>query len=494
MAVLTGPRGNAEAERRRAAPPTASLARDVPLVVDLDGTLLHTDTLIESLFVLARTRPLQLFALPAWLAGGRARLKQRLCEQVDIDIATLPVAQDLLAYLHAQKRRGRRIVLATAADAGVAAAAARHFAVFDSVLASDGRSNLSASRKRDRLIAEFGAQGFDYIGDSRQDLAVWAAARDALLVRPSPRLAAAVARLTEVERSFGDGRAGVRSYLEAMRLSHWVKNLLLLAPLLAGHGLADPWLVTRAMLALLAFSFAASGIYLLNDLFDLPADRRHPHKRKRALASGRIPLLHALLLVPGLWSAAAVIAALLSPALLAVLAVYAALMIVYSMRLKDIAYVDAVVLGVGYSLRILAGALAVGVVVPAWLLVCSTMLFFGLALLKRYAELVTMASPLGRRGRVRGYGVEQMQRVAVVGIAASTLAIALLALVPLRDTRVAAGAIWLFCALLLVWTGHMWRMADRGRVHDDPVAFALRDRASRALAAAAAVTVLVAAA
>lgn len=474
-----------------AAAAAAAQADPVPLVVDLDGTLLHTDTLVESLFDVARRRPLQLLRLPAWLADGRANLKRQLALRASVDLQVLPLADDLLAHLRELKRQGRHLVLATGADEAIAHAVADELGLFDEVLASDGRVNLSGEAKRDRLVAAFGARGFDYAGNSTRDLPVWAAARRALLVRPSAQLAAAAARVTEVERCFGDARPRWRDHLDAMRAQHWLKNLLLLVPLLAVHQLYDPPKLLAALLGLVCFSLAASGVYLLNDLFDLPADRRHPHKRHRALASGHVSLLHGLLLVPALWLAAVLLALPLARPFLGALGAYVVLMLAYSMRLKQYPIVDALALAVGYSLRIDAGSLAVAVAVSPWLLVCSTALFFGLALLKRYAELVTLRPGLGPGARVRGYRVGDAVPIAALGMAADCIAVALLALYPVVATPAAARtAVWVLSALLLFWVGHMWLMAHRGRIHDDPVAFALRDPLSRAFGVAMAAVLL----
>ncbi|GAA0766874.1 UbiA family prenyltransferase [Ideonella azotifigens] len=454
-------------------------------MVDLDGTLLRTDTLIESLFGLARQKPLQLLALPAWLLGGRAGFKQRLARAAEIDISTMPVDEDVLAHLQAQRRQGRRLVLATAADERVATAAARRFGLFDQVLASNGQTNLSAERKRDRLVAEFGPRGFDYLGDSDQDLPVWAQARRALLVRPSHRCRVRAARVAEIEQTFADGRPGIGDYLHAMRISHWLKNLLVLLPLLVLPALAGA-MMGKALLAFVAFSLSASGVYLLNDLFDLQADRAHPHKRQRALASGRVPLLHGLLLVPVLWGLALGLAVASASPLPWVLAGYTLLMVAYSMWLKHLAYLDAAVLGLGYSLRLLAGALAIGAAPAPGLLACCAVYFFGLALLKRYAELIALGHRVSVHGQVRGYPVNRRRQLWLVGVLASTVPIALLLAMPRQlalPARATAG--WLGCVLLLAWTGHMWRMARAGRIEGDPVAYAVRDMPSRLLAALA---------
>jgi 4-hydroxybenzoate polyprenyltransferase len=457
-------------------------ADPVPLAVDLDGSLLHTDTLVESLFDVARRHPLDLLRLPAWLARGRANLKHELARRASVDLAVMPRAEDLVAHLRTLRHEGRTLVLATGADERIAHAVADDLGLFDAVMASDGKVNLSGAAKRDRLVATYGLRGFDYVGNSARDLPVWAAARRAILIHPSRRLAAAAAGVTDVERQFGSHRPVWRDSVRAMRIGHWLKNLLVLVPLFTVHRLADPALLLSALLGVASFCLAASGVYLLNDLFDLPSDRRHPHKKARALASGALPLLHGLLLVPALWGGAMLLALPLGPPFLAALGAYLVLMVVYSIRLKHYPVIDTMTLAVGYTLRIYAGSLAVHVDVAPWLLVCSTSLFFGLALLKRYAELVTLRPGLGPEGRVRGYGVGDAALIAGLGMSSVCIGVALLALYPVvAAPGVPGGPLWAMSALLLFWTGHMWLMAHRGRIHDDPVAFALRDPLSRAL-------------
>ncbi len=452
----------------------------VPLVVDLDGTLLRTDTLHEGLLTLVRQRPLALAGLPRWIWQGRARLKQAVAERTRLALQTLPWRADLLAQLQEERRRGRRLVLATGADASIAEAVAAELGLFDAVLASDGRHNLSADAKRDRLVATFGQRGFDYVGNGSADLPVWSAARRAWLVATPPRLARQVRALTPVERVFDPLPAGLSTWLGAMRVQHWLKNLLLLVPLLAAHRLHDGAMLARTGVGVVCFSLAASGVYLLNDLLDLDADRRHPHKRRRALAAGQLRIAPALALVPLLWLAAAGLSAWLAPTLTGALAAYTLLMLAYSLGLKDLALVDAFALALGYTLRIGAGALAAGVEVSAWLLVGSMALFFGLALLKRYAELVSRRVDDGPDLRVRAYRNSDATLIAGLGIASGGVAVAVLALYPVVEpSGFARWPVWCVCELLLYWTGNLWLTAHRGGIHDDPVSFALRDPLSR---------------
>jgi 4-hydroxybenzoate polyprenyltransferase len=464
-------------------PQTASAPDRVPLVVDVDGTLLRTDSLIESIFVLARINALYLFRLPLWLMKGRAHLKQRLAALATPDVKWLPYRADLLEFLRAQKRLGRKLVLATAADDKVAQKINLEVGLFDQVLASDGIINLSGKRKRDRLVSEFGPKGFDYIGNAAGDESVWCAARRALLAGPSSDLQKKVAKSAPIEQIFGDRGARWQDYLNALRPPHWIKNALVFVPLAAVHRIFELPLVGRALLAFVAFNLCASGLYLLNDLLDLPADRRHPRKKERMLASGRIRLAHALAMMPILLIGAFVIALHLSTGFVGVLGLYAVLMIAYSLRLKDIPLVDVLVLAGGYALRVAAGAAAVDIRISAWLLTLCVFLFLSLALIKRYAELVVLESTTtAAPAHARGYVSQDKGLLLAQGIASGYLAVMVLALYTNTEISQRLYArhdyFWGICLLLLYWVSYLWLMATRSRIAGDPVMFALSDRVS----------------
>lgn len=452
----------------------------IPLVVDLDGTLIRTDSLLESVFVLAKEHPLLLFGLPVWLAQGRARLKQRLAAVSMPDVRTLPYHEDLLRYLQAQKRRGRPLVLATGADARLAGEVAGRLGLFDRVLASDGSTNLTGEAKRQALVAAFGERGFDYVGGGARDLPVWRSARGAILVDPSRSLRAAASEVTAVEAVLGDGRAGPGTWLRQLRWHHWVKNLLVFVPLVTAHRLADPPALAQAMLAFVGMCLAASSIYLLDDLVDLPRDRSDPHKRRRPIASGAIPATHAVAALAMLWLGTIAAAIALPAGYRVVLAVYVALMFAYVLRVHDLRAVDALLLGCGYTLRIVAGSAALGIAVSAWLLICSTLLFFSLALLKRYAELAPLRVPGASSAQSHGYQAADAPMVAAVGRVAGAAAMAVLALYPLAEPTAGPGRwlTWWACLLTIYWMQRLWRLAGEGRIRDDPVMFALKDRHS----------------
>ena len=463
-------------------PPQGTDVDRVPIVVDLDDTLLRTDSFIESIFVLARTKPMSLLRLPLWWISGIAHCKRLLAAAAIPDVHLLPYHTSFLAFLREQKALGRPLILATAADEGVAREINRDIGLFDEIIASDGHINLTAKAKRDRLVGRFGERGFDYAGSRPGDFPVWCAARRALLVSPSAQLERKVAGAMPIERVFREPKTGLFDYLHALRAHHWVKNFLVFMPLALAHRFFEFELLLRAVLAFVAFNLCASGVYLLNDLLDLPADRRHPKKRERRLASGRIRLAHALLLLPLLLAGAFGIASHLSLGFAAVLVVYVLLMVEYSMKLKDLAMVDVLVLASGYALRIAAGAVAVGVVLSPWLLTFCVFLFLSLALIKRCSELV-LAELAPGPAHARGYlGSDKVVLVAQ-GIASGYLSVLVLALYTNSDISERMNTrhefFWGTCLLLLYWVSYLWMMAIRGRIHNDPVIFALSDRVSQ---------------
>ncbi len=469
----------------------------VPLVVDLDGTLVRTDLLLESLFVLAKRNPLRLLQVPLWLARGKAFLKRRLAELAMPDIAVLPYREPLLERLEAERRSGRPLVLATAADQALADGVARHLGLFDEVLASDGTVNLARERKRQRLVEAYGTRGFDYVGSGRSDQVVWRAARKALVVQAGQARSPSTRGLPDVEAIVDGDRPRLGSYLAALRPHQWLKNALVFLPLLAARLIYDLDLLWQGLLVFVAFSLCASSAYVLNDLLDLPSDRHHPRKRLRPFASGQVPLLHGLCLAPLLLLAGLALGAVLGPLVIGVLVLYYALTLGYSLRLKELVILDVLALAGLYTLRVMAGAAAFDIPPSAWLLAFCVFLFFSLAMIKRYAELLAMRSIEGGKAHARAYLLEDSELLAALGGASGYLSVLVLALYitsdAMHDPHVRYQLIWLVCVLLLYWISYMWLMAHRGRMHDDPLVFALRDRVSQVVIALMAAIVLIAA-
>ena len=427
----------------------------IPLCVDLDGTLVKTDMLMETTVRLLAARPWMAFALPFWLGKGRAKLKREVALRAPFDPALLPYDETLLADLRTQRAAGRTLVLATAADATVADRIARHLALFDRTLASDGVRNLKGEAKAAALVAEFGRGNFDYVGNDRFDVPVWKEARKAVNVGKRPS-----------------------GWLGALRVHQWAKNLLVFVPLLTAHRLDAPSF-SQAALAFLALSLAASCIYLVNDLVDLEADRRHATKRTRALASGAMPIATAVALAPALLAASALLCLLLPWQFGALLAIYVATSLAYSFGLKRVSLVDVFVLAGLYLLRIYAGAAAVGVPVSQWLLGFSLFVFLSLAIAKRYSEVAAL--PPGEPTAVAGRGYVSGDRtlLATLGVATGCMSVVVFALY-ISSREVTAlyrhpGVLWFSAPLLLYWIARIWQATFRERLREDPLLFTLRD-------------------
>ncbi len=452
-----------------------------PLVVDLDGTLIRSDLLYESLFRLLSTRPGDAWRLPFWLARGRSTLKARIAERVTLEPATLPLVQEVIDLARSEKARGRRVCLATASTRALADIVAAHLGCFDDVLASDESLNLSGTRKAERLCQEYGDGQFDYVGDSRTDLAVWAHARRAIAVNCSRTTLHALRKRHPDAVCLAPRRTRLWDYVRLVRVHQWVKNALLFLPMLMAHALA-PEKIGTLSLAFLAFSSVASSVYLINDLLDLTADRDHATKRRRPLASGAVPLLHAMVMAPVLLLFGGALAATISLPFLGILASYFAVTLAYSLILKRQAVVDVLVLAGLYTLRLIAGGIAARVPLSAWLLAFSMFLFLCLALVKRHTELHARVSAGRGDPRGRGYHLADMPILEALAGAAGYSAVVVLALYVnspvVTELYRRPEGLWFVCVLLLYWVSRVLLLMHRGEMNDDPVVFALKDRTS----------------
>ncbi|MCR4298136.1 MAG: UbiA family prenyltransferase [Gallionella sp.] len=470
---------------------------EVPLCVDLDGTLVRTDLLVESWFALLKRNALLAFLAPVWLIAGKARLKHEIAHRVDLDVQSLPYDNAFLEYLQDQHRLGRQLVLTTASHEKYAKQVAEHLGIFNDVMASNGQTNFSGAEKHRLLVERFGDGGFDYAGNSRADFEIFPHARRAILVNPESGVEQAAKKFGNVENVFCHDSGGVAVYVRAMRPHQWVKNLLVFVPIAAAHEFGNLALLGQAIFAFVAFSLCASSVYLLNDLLDLPADRAHARKRSRPFASGAAYVKVGVALIPCLLAAAVGIATILPKAFLAALAAYYVSTLAYSLWLKGKVLVDVLVLAGLYTLRILAGAAAVAIAPSFWLLAFSMFLFLSLAMVKRYSELLDRTGVDKKTVAGRGYEVTDLATVQSLGAAGGYCAVLVLALyINSDDVRInytRPEMIWLLCPLLLYWISRMWQRAGRGQMHDDPIVFALKDRVSRWVGGASLAVMLAAA-
>jgi 4-hydroxybenzoate polyprenyltransferase/phosphoserine phosphatase len=466
--------------------------KDVPLCVDLDGTLIRTDVLLESALGLLRRNPAYALRFCAWLLRGKAHLKREIAARTQLDAGMLPYDEAFVAWLRGEASQ-RRQILCSATDSKFAQAVAAHVGGFDEVVASDGVRNLSGAHKADALIERFGERGFDYAGNATPDLAVWRHARRGIVVNATPSLARRAARIVEVERVFDVPRGGLPTWANALRLHQWLKNLLVFLPLFAAHRAFDAGAVLLSSLAFVSFGLCASGVYVLNDLLDIESDRNHPRKRLRPFAAGTLPLTSGLVASPLLTCAAFAVALWVGPRFALVLLAYYTLTLGYSFGFKRIAMLDMVVLAALYTVRIVAGSVAIGSTLSFWLLAFSMFLFLSLAMIKRYTELRGVLLQGRDRAGGRGYQVDDLQLIQSLGAASGYLAVLVLALYINSSASEALyrrpQVLWLLCPLLLYWVSRVWLIAHRGAMHDDPVVFALTDAVSRVVLLICAVVV-----
>ncbi len=469
---------------------------ECPLCVDLDGTLIRSDLLLESVMLLVKRSPLYLLRTPLWLLKGKAVLKAQIARRVELDPAALPYNIEFLEWLQAQHQAGRTLWLCTASNERLAARVASHLGIFDGVMASDDVTNLVGQRKAARLVERFGEHGFDYCGNEARDIPIWIHAREAIVVAGGQRLETTAADRANVTRTFPARPRHVRALIHALRPHQWAKNVLILIPLLAAHQLETPGGLIKGLLAVIAFCLGASSVYVINDLLDLTADRTHARKRKRPFAAGDLSILTGWIIAPALLFAAVLITVQLPERFSLAFGAYFGLTLAYSLVLKGRVIVDALTLAGLYTLRVIAGAAAVSVPLSFWLLLFSVFLFLSLAFVKRYAELESLRrqQQLGAVGR--GYIVHDLPLLQSLGTAAGYLSVLVLALYinspDIQSLYHHPKVIWMLCVLTLYWVSRVWMKAQRGEMHDDPVVFAMKDRVSVAVALLTAITIAVA--
>jgi 4-hydroxybenzoate polyprenyltransferase/phosphoserine phosphatase len=476
--------------------PDVALRR--PLCVDLDGTLVKSDTLVDSLLVLVRTHPRSAVKTFRWVFDGKAALKARVGNVVSLDVAHLPYNRPLLAFLEQERARGRRIYLTTGADAKLAGKIAAYLGIFDAVLSSNGDKNLTGENKLAGLRAEFGDEGFDYIGNAGPDLPLLQHAGEAMLANPHASLQGKLkSRKISIERNFEDRASHRKAFLKAIRLHQWAKNVLIFVPLLLAHALKLP-LILNAILAFFCFSLCASATYIVNDLLDIEADRRHPRKRLRPFAAGDLQVSTGVAIIVVFLAAAFAGTLLFLPReFLGWLVLYLVVTLSYSLALKRVVLVDVILLSGLYTVRMLAGGAATSTGISTWLAGFSVFLFFSLAMVKRFSELQNLRERGNTPSNGRGYLVADIEQLRSFGTASAYAAVVVFSLY-ISGSNVTTlythpVRMWLIVPLMLLWISRVWLLASRGKMNEDPVIFAVTDRMSLLIGLAVVVVAIFAA-
>ena len=457
------------------------------IAVDLDGTLVLTDTLHESFLLMLKQDFFSILLLPFWLLQGKAVLKSNLAKRVSLNVALLPYNQVLIEWLKEQKADGKKIVLTTAADQHIANAVASHLGLFDDVFASDGKTNNASFNKAHLLNNLFGQSSWDYVGNSKADLEVWKSANHAIVVNASTSIIKKVHKTAgNVSLILSARPVTANDWLKVFRVHQWLKNLLIFVPLLAAHQITNLEALWMLVEAFVAFSFCASAVYIANDLLDLDSDRLHPRKYRRPFASGNIPISSGFFLAPILALLSLSTALWVSHTFTLWLAGYFAVTCVYTLWIKKLILVDCLTLAGLYTLRIIAGASVVSVAVSFWLLSFSVFIFLSLAFVKRFAELQAQADAGGNIVQGRGYMVSDQSMIQTLGVTAGYASVLVFALYLQSESVLTLYAqpelIWLSVPLMLFWVSWIWMKAHRGQMHDDPIVFAIKDKVSLSVA------------
>lgn len=457
-----------------------------PLCVHLDGGIVRTNVATESLLALVKDNLLNLFRAMMWLCHGRAVFKEELARRTKLDPRSLPYNQELIEWLRTERKRGRRIWLCTASNELIATQIAEHLRLFDGIIASNSRSHLDGTVRARRLVEAFGYRCFDYCGSGVADLPAWQCAHAAVTVRSSRGVEEMASAYVPLLHSFPRATPRWRALVRALRPHQWAKNVLIFVPMLTAHRVTDIPTLTSSCLAFLAFCLCASAVYILNDMLDLDADRAHARKSRRPFASGDLSINAGVWLVPALLLGAAMVSLLLPREFALALGVYFLLTLAYSLRLKRLPLIDTSTLAALYTVRIIAGGLAIGVLVSFWLLLFSIFIFLSLAFVKRYAEFESLQRSNKVTAVGRSYHVNDLPLLESLGTASGYMSVVVLALY--INSPAAAPLyrrpqyIWILCVLLTYWIGRVWMKTHRGKMNEDPVLFALRDRVSLGIA------------
>lgn len=451
-----------------------------PLVVDLDRTLIRVDLLHEALARLGLRSPLTLVKL-AWIhRRSLAAFKTSVAKLVAVDPSKLPYEPRVIAHLRDESAKGRRLVLATASPEIWAAPIADHLGFFSDVIATDGCKNFKSAAKLAAIRHLLGDAQFAYLGDSRDDIPLFEAATGGrLLAGSSPK---PLAHLRQSGCDFNhlapaNPMARIRDAIRACRPVHWVKNCLIFVPAITSWGMYDPKRLVSATLAFFAFSFLASAVYLINDLADLAADRAHPDKRRRPLASGLLPVSTAVLLAAALAISSFALAAKTGPVAVSVLVIYLILNAAYTVRLKEMPLADIALLCSFYLIRVMLGLAVLDLPQSVWFIAFLGCLFAELAHWKRYVEVVN--APLSSAKR-RSYTPSDANVLLAFGVGFSFTAALVLTLY-LRSDEVSPvyrspEALALLAPILLLHNLGMWLEASRGNGASDPITFVIKSR------------------
>lgn len=453
--------------------------RPIPLCVDLDGTLTYSDLLYESLVKALKTTPWILFFIPFWLLKGKAYLKYKIASFADLDIDKLPYNNEFIDFLQIEKSKHRELILVTASNQKFAEQIAAYQKLFSRIIASDSKTNIKSSTKAEILTKQYGEKNFDYAGNETADYAVWEKARYAIVVNASRRVTAQAKKLTDTEKVFPRRKLGFYRYIKAIRAYQWVKNSLLFVPLISSQLLLDIDAIIHVIIGFFTFSLTASLAYIINDLSDLDADRGHYQKRNRPFAAGTLSIKQGLMIALLLLISIATLCLLLPTSFVLIILLYFTITMAYSLYLKTRPLLDVFTLAGLYTVRVIAGALAIKVMISFWLLGFSIFIFLSLAIVKRTSELLALQTKNIEYLKGRDYSIQDLNIINAMGVTSGYASVLVLALYINSDSVIGVfdhpELLWFFCPMLLYWISRVWLRTSRGEIIGDPIIATLRD-------------------
>lgn len=452
------------------------------LVVDLDGTLIFSDMLFESFWLALSNNWRVLIGAVFALLKGRAQLKEYLAHASVTDVQHLPYNETVLLFIQEWRLSGKRVALVTASDQKIAHEIGNHLGIFDEVWGSNGKVNLRGERKSRFLEESYRTNGYYYMGDAMADLPVWRHAAKALTVNATAKTRRAVELVNEHVEHLNPRERKLTPYMLACRPYQWIKNILTFLPIVMAHQFGSETLL-KGLTAFASFCLIASSVYILNDLFDLKADRRHPRKKRRPFASGDVPIAHGMFMLTGLLLLGLFIAAMINLDFLLVVFGYYCLTTAYSIHLKQQVIIDIFVLAMLYTVRIIGGGTAVNIDLSVWLLAFSVFIFLSLAAVKRQAELKDNAVRGKEVAVGRGYSINDLSVISMIAITSGYLSVLVMILYISSPNIVSISAhpevLWGISAVLLYWITRTIMISHRGNMTDDPIIYAFKDRISQ---------------
>ncbi|WP_343079789.1 UbiA family prenyltransferase [Ostreiculturibacter nitratireducens] len=446
-----------------------------PLVLDVDGTFLRTDMLMECFWAGLGRAPVATLLASFRHFRHPARLKAELARIAPLRTELLPVNPEIAELALHSRMAGREVVLASASDESLVSRLAADYGLSKSVLASDGETNMKGPQKAEALVETYGVRGFDYAGDARADLPVWEQAENAIVLGRSREAQQLAARGQNVVHYAGG--TNWRGLAKALRPHQWVKNGLLVLPLIAAHRF-DMATLVPILWGIVAFSAAASSIYIVNDLLDLEADRLHPTKSNRPFASGVVPIQSGMFTFVALAIAALGIAASLNVGFLGIVILYMITSLAYSLRLKRLRWVDIATLAGLYTIRVVAGAAAGQVDVSIYMLIFIFPVFIALGCVKRLTELTLATTDDKLPGRGYGRGDRgDLLNVAGLGTFGALLIFFLYSVSEQgRELYPTTWLTWVAMIPMGLWLVRMVLLGWWGKQDYDPIVFAMKDK------------------